>query len=186
MAGGERLIAHDNPAEYSKTCVMRDGSQVRLRPIRLQDEPMMAGFHETLSDESVHSRYFHLIGLDQRVAHERLIKVCSPDPGREMAIVAVHTNSAGGPEILGVARMVRLDGGSDAEIAVIVSDAYHHHGLGSELVALLLDIARREKLGRLVAIILPENHSMQDILRHLGFQLRYSTEEQAVMAELCM
>ena len=82
--------------------------------------------------------------------------------------------------------MVRLDGVNEAEIAVIVSDAYHRHGLGSELVGLLLGIARREKLGRLVAIILPENHSMQDVLRHLGFQLRYSTEEQAVMAELSL
>jgi acetyltransferase len=179
-------MALDYPAEYSKDCVMRDGSAVRLRPIRPEDEPMMADFHQTLSDESVHSRYFHLIGLDQRVAHARLTAVCSPDPAREMAIVAVHTNSAGASEILGVGRMVRLDGVSEAEIAVIVSDAYHRQGLGSELVTLLLDIARREKFRRLTAMILPQNHSMQDVLRHLGFQLRYSTEEQAVMAELCL
>jgi acetyltransferase len=176
--------ARDYPAEYSKTCVMRDGSEVRLRPIRPEDEPMMVRFHQTLSEESVHSRYFHLIRLDQRVAHERLAEVCSPDHGREVAIVAVHTDPPDASEILGVGRMFRLDGVNEAEIAVIVSDAYHRHGLGSELVRLLLDIARREKLGRLVAIILPQNHSMQDVLRHLGFQLRYSTEEQVVTAEL--
>jgi acetyltransferase len=165
------------PTEYSKTCVLRNGSGVRLRPIRPEDEPMMAGFHETLSDESVHSRYFHLIELDQRVAHERLTKVCSPDPGRETAIVAVHTNSAGAQEILGVGRMVRLTGRSDAEIAVIVCDAYQYHGLGTELMTLLVEIARREKLGRLSAITLPENHSMQDVLRHLGFS--YATRPKS-------
>ncbi len=178
--------ARQFPAEYSKTCVMRDGSEVRLRPIRPEDEWMMVRFHQTLSEESVHSRYFHLIRLDQRVAHERLTGVCSIDHSREMAIVAEHTDPAGASEILGVGRMVRLDGVNEAELAVIVSDAYHRHGLGSELVRLLLEIARREKLGRLVAIILPQNHSMQDVVRNIGFQLHYSTEEQAVMAELCL
>ena len=110
----------------------------------------------------------------------------SSRPAWEMAIVAVHTDPAGALEILGVGRMVRLDGVNEAEIAVIVSDPYHRHGLGSELVRLLLDIARREKIGRLVAIILPQNQSMQDILLRLGFQLRYSTEEQSVIAELSL
>src|SRR5882757_1844939 len=118
----------DYPAEYSKTCVMRDGSEVRLRPICPEDEAMMVRFHETLSDESVHSRYFHLIGLDQRVAHERLTRICSIDYDREIAMVATNTDAAGVTEILGVGRLVRLDEVNEAELAVIVSDAYQHQG----------------------------------------------------------
>jgi acetyltransferase len=183
---GIGTTAHEYPPEYSKIFVMRDGSEVRLRPIRPEDEPMMVRFHHALSEESVHSRYFHMIRLEQRVAHERLTKICSPDHRREMAIVAEHTDPAGASEILGVGRMVRLEAVNEAELAVIVSDAYQRHGVGSELVRLLLDVARRENLGRLVAIVLPQNHAVQDVLRHLGFHLRYSTEEQAVIAELCL
>jgi hypothetical protein len=33
-----------------------NGTQVTLRPIRPEDEPLLADFHETLSDRSVYSR----------------------------------------------------------------------------------------------------------------------------------
>jgi len=163
---------------------MKDGGEIRLRPIRPDDEAMMVRFHETLSDESIHSRYFHLIRLDQRVSHERLKRICTIDYDREMVIVAEHTDPAGAPEIIGVGRLVRLDEKNEAEIALIVSDAHQHHGVGTELVLMLLDIARSQKIGRLVANILQENRSMQYVLRNLGFTLRYSTEEQLVVAEL--
>jgi acetyltransferase len=169
-----------------RECVAPHGSEVRLRPIRPEDEPAMVRFHQTLSDESVHSRYFHLIRLDQRVAHERLARICSIDEDREVVMVAERSDPSGASEIIGVGRLVRLEGKNEAELAVIVSDAHQHHGLGSELVRLLIGIAREKKLGRLVASILPENRAMQDVLRDFGFQLRYSVEEQVVLAELCL
>jgi acetyltransferase len=49
-----------------------DGERVRVRPIRPEDEPLMVRFHETLSEQSVYMRYFHMMKLDQRTAHERL------------------------------------------------------------------------------------------------------------------
>jgi acetyltransferase len=52
------------------------------------------------------------------------------------------------------------------------------------LVRSLVEIARREKLDRLVASVLPENRGMQQVLESLGFQLRFSPEDQAVLAEL--
>ena len=41
----------------------------KIRPIRPEDEPFMAKFHETLSEESVYHRYFGPLKLDQRTAH---------------------------------------------------------------------------------------------------------------------
>ena len=45
-------------------------------------------FHETLSERSVSLRYFHAMKLSQRVAHERLTRICFIDYDREMALVA--------------------------------------------------------------------------------------------------
>ena len=57
------------------------------RPIRPEDEPLMVKFHETLSERSVYFRYFHAMRLTQRVAHERLTRICFIDYEREMALV---------------------------------------------------------------------------------------------------
>ena len=52
----------------------------------------MVKFHETLSERSVYLRYFHLMNLEQRVAHERLTRICFIDYDREMALVAERRN----------------------------------------------------------------------------------------------
>ena len=67
---------------------MKNGTEVTLRPIRPEDEPLMVKFHETLSDRSVYLRYFYSLSLSSRVAHDRLVRICFVDYDREMAIVA--------------------------------------------------------------------------------------------------
>lgn len=47
----------------------------------------MIKFHQGLSERSVYYRYFHLMKLSQRVAHERLRRICFIDYDREMALV---------------------------------------------------------------------------------------------------
>ena len=60
----------------------------------------MVKFHETLSEESVHFRYFGFVELEQRVAHERLTRICFNDYDREIAMVATrHVNNE--EEIIG-------------------------------------------------------------------------------------
>ncbi|MBA2591933.1 MAG: acetate--CoA ligase family protein [Herpetosiphonaceae bacterium] len=62
------------PTQYVMPATRKDGTPVVIRPIRAEDEPLMVTFHQTLSQNSVYLRYFHLLGLDQRVAHERLTR----------------------------------------------------------------------------------------------------------------
>ena len=46
----------------------------------------MIRFHEKLSDQTVYMRYLEKLKLDQRIAHERLARVCFIDYNREMAL----------------------------------------------------------------------------------------------------
>ena len=81
---------------------------ITIRPIRPEDEPLMVRFHETLSEQSVYMRYFHMLGLTQRIAHERLTRICFIDYDREMALVAERQDPESGErEIMGVARLSR-------------------------------------------------------------------------------
>ena len=172
------------PARYVAPWTMKDGTNVTIRPIRPEDEPAMVHFHETLSERSVYYRYFHLINLEQRTAHERLMRNCFIDYDREMALVAERRNPATGEtEILGVGRMSKVFGANEAEIAVVVSDAWQGRGLGKELVARMVIVGADEKLDRLVADILPENTEIQRLCEKLGFTLKHSIEDELVRAE---
>jgi len=71
---------------------MKDGTDVSLRPIRPDDEPRMAQFHQTLSERTVYMRYFSSLSLRSRVAHERLLRICHVDGEREVALVVDYTN----------------------------------------------------------------------------------------------
>jgi len=133
------------------------------------------------------STYFHLINLEQRTAHERLIRNCFIDYDREMALVAERRKgSTGEAEILGVGRMSKVFGTNEAEVAVIVSDAWQGRGLGKELVRRLVSVGADEKLDRVIADILPENTEIQRLCEKLGFTLKHSLEDELVRAEFAL
>ena len=149
---------------------VKDVSEVTIRPIRPEDEPLMVAFHGTLSDSSVYLRYFQVQKLDSRVAHERLIRKCCVDYDREIALVTDRVNPQSGVhEILAVARLSRQLGREEAELGVLVTDRYQGVGLGRELVARLIHIARAEKIHTIVAHILPENLHMLALARRFHF-----------------
>jgi acetyltransferase len=164
----------------------RNGEPTTIRPIRPEDEPFMVRFHESLSEQSVYTRYFHMLGLSQRTAHERLTRICFIDYDRELALVAERTDpETGEREIMGVARLSRHGNVTDeAEFSVLISDRFQRQGLGTLLVSKLLEVGRAEGLRRITAAILFENYPMQRIGKKLGFHLHRDTEEMIVKADL--
>jgi acetyltransferase len=180
-----KLAIRPYPVKYVASWTSQDGAEFTVRPIRPEDEPLIVRFHETLSDRSVYQRYLHMLNLSQRVAHERLTRICFIDYDREMALVAETKDAATGePRIVGVARLKRTHGANEAEFALILSDAYQGRGLGTELLRRLIDVAREEKLGRLTGDILTDNFVMQRICEKLGFDLKRSADDPVVKVEL--
>ena len=159
------------PSRYVCRWVLKNGTEVSLRPIRPEDEPLMVNFHSTLSDRSVYLRYFYSLSLSSRVSHDRLVRICFVDYDREMAIVAdCRDAKTGQHRILGVGRLVKSHAKNEGEVAVLVSDECQHQGLGTELFRRVIQVARDEKLARVDAEILPDNLAMKKIARKLGFR----------------
>lgn len=180
-----KLAVRPYPTQYVWPWKMKDGTEVTIRPIRPEDEPLMIKFHETLSDLSVYTRYFYLIKLSKRVAHERLTRICFIDYDREMRLVADRKDpETGMHQILGLGGLTRFHGTREAEFALLVSDQFQGQGLGTELLRRLVEIGRAEKLRRITADILPENTEMQRISKKIGFRLQYSLEERVMKAEI--
>ena len=124
---------------------LKNSTPVIIRPIRPEDEPLMVKFHETLSEESVYHRYFSQLKLDQRIAHERLTRICFNDYDREIALVAERKDpKTGDREILGVGRLSKVHGLNEGEFALLVSDRWQKQGLGTELLKRLVQSGRRK------------------------------------------
>jgi len=138
-------------------------------------------FHQALSERSVYMRYFHTVSLGQRVAHERLTRICFVDYDREMVFVAEHQMLDGESEIAGVGRVNRTPGSDGAETAILVRDSYQNRGLGTELLRRLIAFARDEKMRVLGADTLTENVEMQQICRKLGFEIRRHADDVSMV-----
>jgi acetyltransferase len=200
LALDARVILHSPlvPAErlpkpairpYPTQCIsqwtMKSGTEVTVRPIRPEDEPLMVTFHKTLSDRSVYLRYFSSPSLSARVGHERLARLCFVDYDREIALVVDKQEPVSGRHsLLGIARLIRLRDGNHAEVAVLVSDQSQGQGLGTKLFRKLIQIAKDEGLGRVSAEMLPDNFAMRRIADKLGFRTTPGPSSSSVTAFL--
>jgi acetyltransferase len=178
-----RLAIRPYPAQYVSQWRASDGTPVTIRPIRPEDEPLLVAFHNTLSERSVYMRYFQVQPVANRVAHQRLLRVCFADYDRELPLV-VESNQDGRRELLAVGRLSRLRRSDEAEFAALVSDRFQRRGIGTELLRRLIAIGREEGIRRISAAVLPENVEMQTVLTRLGFRLTRDSADNLVFAAL--
>jgi acetyltransferase len=180
-----RLAIRPYPFHYVRTETLRDGTPITIRPIRAEDEPMMVALHKRLSADSVYNRYFAVLKLEQRIAHERLSRLCFIDYDRQMALVALHTEPSTGEQVLmGVGRLVKQKGDNSGEFAVLVDDRWQGRGLGARLLGLLVDVGRDEGLDRVTGEILADNSAMKATAKKVGFRLKPSGSEGTVRADI--
>ncbi len=170
------------PVQYISNWTTDEGRRVIFRPIRPEDEPLMVTFHEKLSDRSVYFRYFHMLKLNQRVAHERLTRICFIDYDREMALVAeVRDPATGERQIMGVGRLTKIHGTREAEFAVLVADQYQRHGVGGELLRRVKAVAQAERVARMTGDVLSENVEMMRLCERHGFESAAKPDDPQVV-----
>ncbi|MBD2524747.1 bifunctional acetate--CoA ligase family protein/GNAT family N-acetyltransferase [Nostoc sp. FACHB-133] len=180
-----KLAIRPYPTQYVSKWTMKDGTPVTIRPIRPEDEPLMVQFHKTLSEQSVYFRYFHLIKLQSRVAHERLTRICFIDYDREIALVVEYQNpETQTRQILAVGRLSKIHGTNEAEFAIVVCDRSQCQGIGTELLQRLLQVSRDEQLSTITADILVDNYGMQKVCEKLGFRIQHTDDPTVLKTEI--
>jgi acetyltransferase len=175
------------PLQYVSNWMTKPGETVTIRPIRAEDEPLMVAFHKRLSEDTVYGRYFQLVTVGRRTAHEALIRICFVDYDREMVLVAERRDACTGERsIIALADLTKLYNTKKAEVAVVVRDDCQRHGLGFELIRRLVDVARDEGLEDVVATTMTENRGMCAVFRRLGFKLSVDPGDDTVEAQLTL
>jgi acyl-CoA hydrolase/GNAT superfamily N-acetyltransferase len=146
----------------------RSGLRVFLRPVKISDEPILKDFYYSLSDSTIYKRF---ISARKSMPHEKLQEYFVViDYTREMVILAVLEQ--GDREIIvGVAQFRGLEGSHTAEVAVVVSDEYQNKGIGTELLAHLSYIAKKQGLLGFSAEVLKENRVMLHLFEKTGFNM---------------
>ena len=165
-----KLAIRPYPSQYVAPWTMKDGTQVIIRPISAEDEMLMRGFHESLSDKTVYLRYLSPMLLSTRITHERLARVTHNDYDREIALVVEGEDEKGEKALFGVARLSKLRGtDEEARFTMLISDHYQGQGLGKELLTRIVKIGRDEKIKRIIALMSPDNETMKRLCRAVGF-----------------
>jgi acetyltransferase len=178
------LAIRPYPTQYVSATKIKDGTKITIRPIRPEDEPVMVKFHESLSEETVLHRYNAPLALSQRVTHERLTRICFNDYDREIALVAERKAGRNERTILGVARLSKKVDGETGECSILIADSCQRQGLGKELMQRIVEIARAEKLKKLVARIHPDSAGMLAICKKFGFEVIRKEGDKLFSAEI--
>jgi RimJ/RimL family protein N-acetyltransferase len=161
--------------------VLSDGVRVRVRPIRPDDTARLRAFHAHLSPMSVISRFFRYMPELSQVDAEHFTHVDYKD---RMAFVATHGIEAD-ERILAVVSYDRI-APTSAEVAFVTADAWQGHGLATALLRQLATYAMTQNITRFIAIIMPSNTRMLNLLRHCGYPIktRYESGQDETSIDL--
>jgi RimJ/RimL family protein N-acetyltransferase len=150
------------PQEVSETVALRDGTEVKIRPIRPDDAPRLQALFGRLSPESI---FYRFLGKPKDLPDEQAQRLANVDYDSHMAFVAELDG-----DVIGVARYAEPDWGEEgvAEAGVVVEDAYQSKGLGTMLLKQLIDYGQAHGIHTFAATIHHSNLKILRFLRHSG------------------
>jgi len=148
------------------------GLELRLRPVRISDEPLLKDFFYSLSDQSVYRRF---MSTRKDMPHARLQEFAVIDYTQELVIL-VSVYHEEGERVVAVGQYGIDPEMHAAEVALVVRDAYQRQGIGSALLQHLTVLAKRQGLLGFTAEVLVDNLPMMRLFERGGFTIEKHRE----------
>ena len=165
------LALQPYPEKYVSRITL-DNTDITLRPIKPEDEPLWLEMLSRCSKESIYSRFRYMFHWN---SHQIATKFCYIDYDREIAIVAeIEENNE--KHLIGVGRLIADPEHETVEYAVLIVDAWQFKDLGNRITDFCLNIANRWNLKKVVAQTTTDNHHMIKIFQKRGFDLKYDND----------
>jgi acyl-CoA hydrolase/GNAT superfamily N-acetyltransferase len=159
--------------EFEKTMPLADGTALFFRPIKPSDEKMLRDMCYRCSEKSIAFRFFQPV---MAFPHKWIQEFTTIDLSKDMAIVTL-VQDTGGEQIVGVGRYYLNLSTNRAEVSFLVRDDWQAKGMGSYLLEMLIDIARRRGVAGFEAHVLAQNHLMLNVFYGAGMELSVTREE---------
>lgn len=168
---------------------LSDGTRVWVRPIEPSDAPNLINIFAHLSSESRYQRFNrpvdNLTPTQQREIATQMVED-SVQHGRGWLVFG-NVEEAEESAPLGGVRYVRLADRPDvAEMAITVRDDMQHKGLGSRLMAYMIEQARRDKLTAIVGLARDDNTAVWKLIQRTGLPLKRQDEGSETSFELTL
>lgn len=161
------------PKEFERRVALRDGTALFLRPIKPTDEKMLRDMLYACSEKSIAFRFFKDI---KTFPHEFIQEFTNIDLSKDMAIVGL-TKGTGGEEIVGVGRYYLIESKNRAEVSFLVRDDWQEKGIGTHLLNILTEIAKKRGIQGFDAVMLTDNQRMMSVFHNSGYQVTTKRED---------
>lgn len=188
-----KLAIRPYPVEYVSKAKLKNGKTITIRPILPEDERSLVDFHTRLSEQTVLNRYHTNLKLEDRIAHNRMVRSCFTDYAKVLAFIAsrplsdAQTNEACKEEILGVCRLQRMHHDpNEARLSLVIADAWQGQGIGRALIETSIVAARKENISRIKASVLRGNTAGIELCRSLGGKICEETEDGRVLIDITL
>ena len=170
------LALHPYPEKYTTTTHLQDGTEVLLRPIKPEDEPLWLEMLGSCSKESLYNRFRYFFHWE---THDVATRYCYIDYDREIAIVAEIVEN-GRKKLVGIGRLIADPDNETVEYAILIADAWQQKDLGNILTDFCIDVAARGKSKRIVAQTTPDNKRMISVFQKRGFEVKINVQDSTV------
>jgi len=150
---------------WERHIALPDGEAVHIRPLRPDDEPLYGPFLEAVTADDVRLRFF---GPVKEFSHDFLARFIQIDYAKAMAFIALDEATGA---MLGVARLHDKPDAASGEFAILIRSDLKSHGLGWQLMQLIVAYARAKDLRAIEGQVLRENEPMLHMCRELGFAI---------------
>jgi acetyltransferase len=161
------------PRKFATEIKLRNGTPAEIRPIRPEDEPLIADLFKSFSEQTIVLRFFQRF---PQLAHEQLVRYCQIDYDRELALVCVIEDE-GLEKIIGDVRIIKLADMEIADMAIMVSDQWQGQGVGIALSKHCLKVAKEAGIKRIFMDILSINTYMLNLANRLGFKRKETYDD---------
>ncbi len=160
------------PSQYSSRVILKDGSAILFRPIKLDDAQAWLDFYHRISKRSIYLRLHH---TPPEMTIDDAVRFCTADYQNQFAFVAEAIIEKQ-KQIVAVGRYSRMPNAKTAEIAFIIQDEYQEKGIGTKLIEWLATVARQNDIDTFEAYVLPENTEMLSTFQGYGFHMKEELE----------
>ena len=170
-------ISYQYPHEYETTRLLTDGTELAFRPVKPSDGKALRDMFYHMSEQSIAFRFFQPI---KSFPHKFIQDFTTVDFSKDMAIAAL-VQDLGGEQIVGVAHYYLNPANMRADVSFLVRDDWQAKGIGTFLLEILSDIARKRGVGGFEARVLATNSLMLSIFYNSGLTISTKREDESYL-----
>jgi RimJ/RimL family protein N-acetyltransferase len=172
-----------DPRHYVASEALKDGTEVTVRAIHLDDAYALLKAFNDLDRESVYRRFFT---PKKELTDDELTQLTDVDFSRVVALL-VTKQTGEGEVLMGGGRYAADNRGSGkAELAFVTGGIYRGLGIASLILRHLVRIAQNSGVARFEADVLAENQQMLAVFRRSGLPMQLGRDGNVLHVTLAL